>query len=198
MKNRQAIQIKNISDKELIWNLYLTQGIILLASFLIGIFLFQSWEEFTGIFQWDPSAIFLYGGGAGIVVVCFDLFLMKVLPEKALDDGGINERIFSSIPIPHIFVVTLIISVSEELLFRGVLQTNFGIIAASLLFAIFHIRYLSKIILFVTVVGLSFFLGWVYLVTENLLATIFSHFTIDFILGCLIRLKHYNKPFDSN
>ncbi|UTW69753.1 CPBP family intramembrane metalloprotease [Anaerobacillus sp. HL2] len=81
------------------------------------------------------------------------------------------------------------IAFAEELLFRGVIQTQFGIIPASILFAIIHFRYLRKPILFIITVSLSFFLGWLYLVTENLLVPIFTHFVIDFGLGCILSFR---------
>lgn len=90
----------------------------------------------------------------------------------------------------------MLIAFSEELLFRGVIQTHFGLLMASAIFAALHVRYLSKWFLFTMVVLLSFFLGYLYDVTGNLWVTIFAHFLIDFVLAVHIRLdylqaKHY-------
>jgi uncharacterized protein len=75
-------------------------------------------------------------------------------------------------------------------LFRGVIQTHFGLFVASIVFALLHVRYLEKWFLFVMVVLLSFFLGYIYQWTNSLWVTIFAHFLIDFILAIDIRL-HY-------
>jgi uncharacterized protein len=122
--------------------------------------------------------------------LAIDFLLMRYLPEHWYDDGGINEKIFQNRSIPHIFFLCLLIAFSEELLFRGVIQTHFGLFVASIVFALLHVRYLEKWFLFVMVVLLSFFLGYIYQRTNSLWVTIFAHFLIDFILAIDIRL-HY-------
>ncbi|MGA9288058.1 MAG: CPBP family intramembrane glutamic endopeptidase, partial [Anaerobacillus sp.] len=131
----------------------------------------------------------LYGGGTACLIVLIDLLLMKIFPEDQLDDGGINERIFANLSLLHIFTLSLVIAISEELLFRGVIQTNFGLFIASGLFAIIHVRYLAKPVLFLSVVGISFMIGILFELTGNVLVTITAHFLIDFTMGCLIKRK---------
>ncbi|MFN7252153.1 MAG: lysostaphin resistance A-like protein [Anaerobacillus sp.] len=185
---KQADLIKNMTDKEILVNLYITQFIMLGVAIGLGWFFFDDWKDFLQI-KWEPFEIFIIGGGSALVIILFELLLEKVFPKKMLDDGGINERVFQKRSVFHIFILVIIISLTEELLFRGVLQTQFGIIPASLLFAIIHVRYLRKIVLFMITVSLSFYLGWLYLITENLLVPIFTHFTIDFVLGCILRFR---------
>lgn len=189
MKNRQAEVIKTLSDRELLLNVYLTQFVLVVLSFVVGFFLFLEIWFLPQIFVLRWLDMLLLGGGAALVIVSIDLALMKVLPESAFDDGGINERIFGNRSIFHIFVLSLLISISEELMFRGVIQTHFGLVIASLLFAIIHVRYLTKPVLFSLVVGISFLLGIVYKSTGNIAVTITAHFLIDFIMGCLIKCK---------
>jgi membrane protease YdiL (CAAX protease family) len=115
---------------------------------------------------------------------------MKVLPKAYYDDGGVNERIFRRLTVPNIFFITMLVACAEELLFRGIIQSCFGLIAASFIFAAVHIRYWKHWYLIVNVVLLSFWLGLVYeLSNENLLSTMMMHFTIDFLLG--IRIKKW-------
>ena len=78
-------------------------------------------------FNWKD--MILYGGGTACLIVLIDLLLMKMLPENQLDDGGINERIFANLSLLHIVILSLVIAISEELLFRGVIQTNFGLLS---------------------------------------------------------------------
>ncbi|HET7578588.1 MAG TPA: CPBP family intramembrane glutamic endopeptidase [Bacillales bacterium] len=106
------------------------------------------------------------------------------------DDGGINERLFSILSVPHVFFATAVIAIVEEGLFRGVLQAHFGLIIASLIFAVLHIRYLQKIVLFIVTVALSFLLGLLFWYTQNLLVCMFVHFVIDFVQGAAIRIRH--------
>ncbi|HEX7065869.1 MAG TPA: CPBP family intramembrane glutamic endopeptidase [Bacillales bacterium] len=192
MRNRrsQAEMIRELPDRDLILNLYFTQFLLALAAFAVGWYLFDGWEAFFSLFQWRPISIFFYGGGLAAFVISLDFCLMYWLPEEKYDDGGINERIFSILSVPHILFVALLIAFVEEILFRGVLQANFGLIIASLIFAVLHVRYLRKIVLFVVTVVLSFMLGLLFWYTGNLFVTIFAHFMIDCVLGVMIRLKH--------
>ena len=187
MKKNYRELINRATDKELQNSLYLTQVMILIISFILGLFLFDDLAEFIALFIWDLPQIILWGGIAGVAVVLLDLILMKLLPSHYYDDGGLNERIFRNRSISQIAFIAAIVAVPEELLFRGMIQTHFGLIAASIIFAIVHYRYLFNWYLFLNVIGLSFFIGYVYLQTNNILVTIFMHFLIDFLLGCHIK-----------
>ncbi|TFB23945.1 CPBP family intramembrane metalloprotease [Filobacillus milosensis] len=187
-KMSQGEIIKKLTDRELILNLYLSQIIFIVLAITLSIFLFDRHESLFKLFEWNVNDIFWFGIVPGLLVVVIDILLIKFLHEKHYDDGGINSRIFKAISVPHIFFISLVISFSEELLFRGVIQTSFGFIFASLLFALVHFRYLKKIVLLVSVLLLSFLIGYMYEITENLLVSISAHFTIDFLLGIYYRL----------
>jgi membrane protease YdiL (CAAX protease family) len=83
-------------------------------------------------------------------------------------------------------------------LFRGVLQTHLGIWIASLVFAILHFRYLSKWLLFIMVVSISFLLGIVYEITDTLYTTILAHFLIDLVFAIQIRLQYLKGVNEDN
>ncbi|WP_280768267.1 CPBP family intramembrane glutamic endopeptidase [Salipaludibacillus daqingensis] len=189
--NKQAELIKKLTDKELILNLYVTQIGMLVIAILISLFLGNVFLPFQHLFfQLDHLMI---GFVFGIGVVLIELFLYRIVPRKWFDDGGINERVFSALHPIHIVFISLIVAISEEILFRGVLQSQFGIWIASFIFALVHFRYLSNIFLFSVTVALSFSLGGLFLWTENLLTVIVAHFIIDVILGLLIRYKSKGK-----
>lgn len=190
MKNNYTEMIKEISNKELMFHLYLTQIILLTISFILGMILFDSFSEFLNLFQWNDHRIFLIGGVAGLAVVLLDFILMKVLPASYYDDGGLNERIFRNRNIVHIAFIAAIIAFCEELLFRGIIQTHVGLVVSSIIFAVVHYRYLFNWFLFLNIIVLSFFIGYLFLLTGNLLVTIFMHFIIDFLLGLLIKNRN--------
>ncbi|HET7657905.1 MAG TPA: CPBP family intramembrane glutamic endopeptidase [Bacillales bacterium] len=192
MKGRrsQADKVQEMPERVLILNLYVTQLILAFSALVSGWFLGVHWLSFLQLFRWQPIQIGLYGGSLAAFTLGLDWLLTQVLPEGLYDDGGINERMFSSLSIPHIFLVTVIVAFVEEILFRGILQEQFGLIAASLIFAGLHLRYLRKFVLFAVTVGLSFLLGLFFLVTHNLFVTIFAHFCIDFVLGVSIRVNN--------
>ncbi|WP_102274717.1 CPBP family intramembrane glutamic endopeptidase [Cytobacillus massiliigabonensis] len=190
MKNNYADMIKEISTKQLLFHLYLTQIILLTISFILGIILFESLSEFLSLFKWKDVRILLIGGVAGLAVVMLDLILMKVLPASYYDDGGLNERIFRNRNIVHIAFIAAVVAFCEELLFRGIIQTHAGLMVSSIIFAIVHHRYLFNWFLFLNIIVLSFFIGYLFLITGNLLVTIFMHFIIDFLLGILIKNRN--------
>ena len=62
---------------------------------------------------------------------------MKVLPSHYYDDGGLNERIFRGRSVIEIAVISSVVSIAEEILFRGVIQTHVGLIISSIIFALY-------------------------------------------------------------
>lgn len=93
----------------------------------------------------------------------------------------------------HIVWLTLLIAFSEEILFRGIVQQQFGLEIASIVFALLHFRYLSKILLFILVVSISIFLGLLYEWTGNLFVPVMTHFVIDLVFACQIRFKYWGR-----
>ncbi|MBG9544961.1 membrane protein [Cytobacillus firmus] len=193
MKKRYEDIIKELTDKELLFHLYLTQVLILAIAFILSIILFNSFEEFQALFVLDDINILVIGAAAGLAVVLIDIVLMKLLPEEMYDDGGLNKKIFQNRHFLHIAFIAAVVAISEELLFRGVIQTHFGLVISSLIFALVHYRYLFNWFLFVNIITLSFFIGYIYHITNNLLVTIVMHFLIDFLLGILIRKRYLNR-----
>jgi uncharacterized protein len=188
MKNKYSELVKGLTDKELLFHLYMTQFILLGISFILGILLFDHFSFLQSI-NFSDVNILLIGIPTGVAVVVVDILLMKWLPSSYYDDGGLNERIFSNKRIIHIALIAALVAVSEELLFRGIIQTKTGLIFASLIFAIIHYRYLFNWFLFSNIVLLSFFIGFIYERTNNLAVTIIMHFTIDFLLGLHINYR---------
>ncbi|WP_239421971.1 CPBP family intramembrane glutamic endopeptidase [Bacillus sp. CGMCC 1.16541] len=187
-KNQQKI-IDEMSHRELLHQLYMTQLFLFSIALGIGFWKYKSVTEITSYFKFDFVPILLYGGGSAVIVVLVDILFMKLLPPHMYDDGGINKRIFKDLSLIQLILLCFVVAIAEELLFRGVLQVHFGIIWASIIFALMHIRYLSKWFLLVMVVTLSFFLGWLFELTQSLFVTIVAHFLIDFMLGLHIRFN---------
>ena len=186
MKNKQAELVKQLKDAELYKSLVLTQALLLFIAAILEVLIFDDLNEFLLLFDYRDWSILLIGIPAGLLVVLYDLVSMRYLPERYFDDGGINERIFSSMNGKQIFLFVMLVSVAEEILFRGIIQSYAGLGLASLIFAIIHIRYLYNVYMFFNILLLSFFIGIVFEWTGNLFVTITMHFTIDFILGIVI------------
>ncbi|MFZ7945091.1 MULTISPECIES: CPBP family intramembrane glutamic endopeptidase [Bacillaceae] len=189
MKKKYNELIESLTDKELLYHLYLTQIILLAISLILGFLLYDHFSYLHQIRLRDVDIVAI-GVPAGVAVVVMDIVLMKWLPSSYYDDGGLNERIFKNRNVFHILVIALIVAFSEELLFRGIIQTKVGLIVASLIFAIIHYRYLFNWFLFLNIVLLSFLIGMIYEWTGNLAVTIIMHFIIDFLLGLYIKFRH--------
>ncbi|MBS4222288.1 CPBP family intramembrane glutamic endopeptidase [Lederbergia citrea] len=185
-KNRQAELIKSLTKQELVYHLYFTQIIILTIAGLLSFIFFNSYASYFKLFSWDTGWIII-GIVNGLIIVALDLVLMKLLPKQYYDDGGINEKLFSNMPIWKIAFVAILIAVAEETLFRGIIQTKMGLVIASIVFAVIHIRYWAHWFLILNVVILSFWIGILYEWSgQQLLPVIAMHFTIDFLLGLYI------------
>ncbi|MDQ0157199.1 CPBP family intramembrane glutamic endopeptidase [Robertmurraya andreesenii] len=193
-KQQYTDLINQLTDREIMFHLLLTQLILIVISTILGFFLFDDLSAFLHIFGWHDVNIWKVGGCIGLGVVILDLVLMKLLPPSYYDDGSLNERLFQSKPIWQIAAIAAMVAISEEILFRGVIQTHFGLIISSLIFAVIHYRYLFNLFLFANIMALSFLVGYIYLVTGNLLVTIFMHFVIDFLLGLVIRFSKKKSP----
>ncbi|WP_077326740.1 CPBP family intramembrane glutamic endopeptidase [Virgibacillus siamensis] len=188
---KQSEIITQLTDRKLNKQLVLSQLLMLFAGFLLSVFLFDQLVNWLFLFTIDIDEIIYYGVFSGLLIVLFDLVLIKIVPRRYYDDDGINERIFSNRSIKGIFMLTLLVAISEEILFRGVIQTTFGYWFASILFALVHIRYLKKPVLLLSVLAVSFYIGNIFLLTNNLYVTITSHFIVDFTLGIVIRFQKW-------
>ncbi|MBS4209728.1 CPBP family intramembrane glutamic endopeptidase [Bacillus sp. FJAT-50079] len=183
---KQEQLIQQMTPNQLQLQLYLSQAIILVIAFGLGFFLFRPFADILPHLRLDGFWIFI-GIFSGLIVAAIDMILWKVLPHKYYDDGGINEKLFQNMPVWKIALIALLVACSEEILFRGIIQTKVGIIAASLIFAFIHMRYWRHWFLIVNVVVLSFWIGLIYSMSGHLLLPVIAmHFTIDFILGLYI------------
>jgi uncharacterized protein len=189
MKNKYNELIRGLTDRELLFHLYMTQIILLVITFILGILLYDHFSFLQAI-DISDLRILSIGVPAGVAIVLVDILLMKMLPPHFYDDGGLNERIFKNRSVIHIIWIAAFVAFSEELLFRGVIQSKVGLILASLIFAIIHYRYLFNWFLFSNIVILSFLIGFIYEWTNNLAITIVTHFIIDFLLGLYIKYRH--------
>lgn len=194
MKKKYFELINGLTDKDLLFHLYMTQIILCAISLLLGFIFFDHFSYLDKIIL-DDVHLFTIGIPAGIIIVMIDIFLMRCLPSSFYDDGGLNERIFRNRNTLHIIIIALFVAFSEELLFRGIIQTKVGLILASIIFAIIHYRYLFNWFLFVNIVLLSFIIGTIFEWSDNLAVTIVMHFVIDFLLGMYIKYKSPTKDF---
>jgi len=183
----RKVDLSELDDRTLLLNLYLTQAFTLLLGILIVFF--QSRNVFD-LFAWPADrSVWLWAVGFAAAAVVVDFLVSRWVPEEMMDDGGINEMIFRNRPLWHIALLSFVVAVCEELLFRGAVQHAFGPYWTSILFAAVHVRYLRHWLLTGLVFSISYGLGKLYMVTGTLWAPVAAHFAIDFIMGCFIRYR---------
>ncbi|MGG4395144.1 CPBP family intramembrane glutamic endopeptidase [Paenibacillus thiaminolyticus] len=185
-KERQ-VRVHELDDRLLLLNLYLTQGLTLLAA-LIWIWL-QGRNPFALLVLPEGWQWLWWGAGLAVVVVLIDIAVSQFVQEEMTDDGGMNEKLFGKRPVWHIIVICLIVGICEELLFRGAVQHAFGPYWTSILFAAIHVRYLRHWLPTLMVFLISYALGTVYEWTGTLWAPIAAHFFIDLIMGLILRFR---------
>ncbi|WP_068775368.1 CPBP family intramembrane glutamic endopeptidase [Paenibacillus sp. FJAT-26967] len=182
---QKAVRVDELSDKVLLLNLYATQVLILIIGVIM---LLVQQTDLNTLLSFKPGwGILLWGGGLALLVVAADLIVTRFVPEDVMDDGGVNKRIFAQRPLWHIAVLCLVVSVCEELLFRGAIQHYLGPYWTSILFAAIHVRYLQHWLMTGLVFSISYGIGWIYVHTGSLWTAICAHFIIDFISGCILR-----------
>ena len=135
--------------------------------------------------------------GTAAAAIPFALFVFS-LSEKARavpiirsvrkTISGDIRTLFASTTVVDIFLVSLAAGLAEELLFRGVIQARWGIIAASILFGLVH-SVTPAYVLLATVIG--FYIGLLYHCFQSLLIPIQLHCIYDF--GALIYLRYFVK-----
>ncbi|RAV18558.1 CPBP family intramembrane glutamic endopeptidase [Paenibacillus contaminans] len=183
----QVRDINELDDRFLLANLYLTQALTLVIGLIV--FFFQKNKFWEHLSFGEPLKIIGWGLGFAAAFIAVDLLISRFVPEDVADDGGINEKLFGRRPIWHIALISAVVAICEELLFRGAVQHAFGAYWTSILFAAIHIRYLRHWIMTGLVFGVSYGLGWIYEQSGTLWAPIIAHFAIDFVMGCMIRFR---------
>jgi membrane protease YdiL (CAAX protease family) len=134
----------------------------------------------------------LSDGGVGLFAGLLMVFLSRELmgrleAGKAL--GRTLAEALGSLSLLHTTLLALFSSIGEEFFFRGALQPEVGLVAASLLFGLAHFMPRREFLfwtLFACAAGLL--LGALYMGTGNLLAPIVAHFTVNVLnLPYLVR-----------
>lgn len=128
-----------------------------------------------------------------VFLVCVRWPVGPLVRIKQLSEEFIREW-FSSCTLLQLALISLLAGIGEEMLFRGVIQETLsewinpviGIILASLLFGLMHPITPFYIILAAL---MGAFLGWIFIITGNLLPAIITHGLYDFLaLTYLTRL----------
>ena len=100
--------------------------------------------------------------------------------------NGLEFALGNDLRLPHIILLALSSAISEEVFFRGVLQTEFGLVASSAAFGLLHpfgVAYVA----WATMAGLG--LGSLFSGTGTLVAPTAAHATYNLLALAYLRLR---------
>ncbi|KIL38207.1 abortive infection protein [Gordoniibacillus kamchatkensis] len=181
----KQVDVDKLDDRTLLLNLYITQAVTMIIGIIVLLF-----ERVNPIrlfpFVHVPR-IALWALVFAAAVLLLDVLVSRWVPKDVLDDGGVNEKLFARRPLWHIALMSLVVALCEETLFRGAIQHAWGAYWTSILFAAIHFRYLRHWLMTGLVFSISYGLGWIYEQTGTLWTPVLAHFVIDFAMGCIIR-----------
>lgn len=156
--------------------------------------------------RWDGQALLLGVAGTVPLLLAFVFLLVAPLPplrrmRQLFDDLLIP--LFRDCTVAELAAISLLAGVGEEMLFRGVLQAVvarwFGVVAglvvASVAFGLLHAITPAYVVI-ASLFGL--YLGWLWLLTDNLAVAIVAHALYDFlVLVYLLRIQGLPPAGDS-
>lgn len=186
-------QLNALSDREIKHALIQTQFILLLISAIWILVYKNNWTYWKKVLTIrGDDHLFTYGILPALVVVLLQIIIDKSVPRHWFDDDGINERMMQALSIPELFLFMGLVAFSEELLFRGLIQSTFGIWITTLCFVVIHVRYLKKPLVIVVLVLISLLLSWLFTKTNSLIIPMITHYVIDLLLGILLK-QQFNQ-----
>lgn len=140
-----------------------------------------------------PLYDLLAGTAAAAPPFLLFLFSVSKTAEKLPLLGSLRKKVlieirpfFSGCKLIDLVMIALLAGFAEEFLFRGVLQAKFGIVAASIVFGLFHAVSPAYVIA-ATIMGL--YIGVSFQMSGGLLVPVQIHFVYD--LAALIYIRYF-------
>ena len=152
----------------------------------VGAVIWIRWRAIP--FSWTgepwPLAVLAGLGAAGalaavnLAVLCHAPDLSGVRSIRRLFRDTL-QPLFAAVGLRDVFVISVAAGVGEELLFRGALQAEAGLVAASVVFGLLHIGGRDSVVFGGWVMVMGAALGGLAIVTGGLLAPIVAHVVYD-------------------
>ena len=138
--------------------------------------------------------------GTAAALPPFFLFLFSISKAAAKLPllGSLRKKVlieiramFSQCRLIDLIIISLLAGFGEEFLFRGLIQTKLGIVAASVIFGLFHAVSPAYVIA-ATIMG--FYIGAAYQMSGGLLVPVQIHFVYD--LAALVYIRYFVPDID--
>jgi len=190
-----------IKQKDLLSIVIIVEGMIFVFAVI--------WAYFSkinpfGKIYFDISDIF-YSLLFGLIILAINFFSINIISKyvyffkKLKESYDDMSMIANNVNLWGALVIAIVSGFSEEFLFRGILQEQFGIIIASVFFGLFHIGNKKTFYYGIYAIFIGFLLGYFYLTTENLLVPIIVHVLNNFLALPYMRYyyRRYVKPAEN-
>ena len=158
------------------------------ALMLIGL-VWILWRDLP--FKWSdasrvsPTAATVIGLATAAGLAAIQFILLRLVPER----GPVRalRRLYRELLFPlfrastplEIVVISVLAGVGEEVLFRGAMQPEWGLIVTSLVFGLLHVGGRLTAALGIWAACTGALLGWLMIATGGLLAPIVAHMAYD-------------------
>ena len=171
---------------------------------LIG--LAWSWVRHIPLTGGPPLPSLAAGTSVAFLLALLYFWLLRRGPDVAPVQAmrrlyhDLLRPVFGNLGPPAIVLVSLMAGVGEEILFRGVLQQEFGLVVASLAFGAAHVGGRGMVVLGAWAGVTGFVLGELMLATGGLIAPIAAHALYDALALAYIRwgpLPPAGRPTDA-
>jgi len=175
------------SKKVLLLNIILSQALLVAAILVLKIFIIKENVSVAGFLQFNLNlkSFFITAAGS-MLLVLLQVICYKYIPrEKYFDE--LNFLLIQKFSLRDLFIIFTTGAIIEEILFRGLLQPFLGIVFSSMVFALIHIRYLTKIYIILEVFLMGIILGVVYQATGLLIVPIICHLLLNFLVAVMIK-----------
>jgi membrane protease YdiL (CAAX protease family) len=162
-------------------------------SALAGAALLWAWARGIDI-RWGPVPWSTAAGvGAACALAVVNLVLLRRAPDvpfvramRRLHDD-LLKPLFARVRPADVLIISAAAGVGEELLFRGVLQREWGVAAASALFGLAHVGGSGTGWFGAWAALIGAFLGWLAIATGGLLAPVIAHAAYDAMALAYVR-----------
>ena len=138
------------------------------------------WSSLRGfelrLFGYSAAASALLGALAAVATVSLGLLAYRLLPVLRQLAEELAPRLVDGAKVGSLVLVSVFSGVGEETFFRGAVQQEFGLVAASLVFGLVHVGPDRRYLVWTAwAIMAGFLFGALYKVTGGLLAPIFAH-----------------------
>ena len=158
------------------------------ALMLIGM-VWMLWRDLPFAWSAAPRVTLTNAVAIGLLtaaaLAAFQFALLRLVPER----GPVRalRRLYRELLFPlfrastpiEILVISIVAGVGEEVLFRGAMQPEWGLIVTSLVFGLFHVGGRLTVTLGIWAACTGALLGWLAIATGGLLAPIVAHMVYD-------------------